>query len=100
MIKIIAKREGHRRCGMAHSVTATTYAVDYFTPEQLAILQADPTLTVTIDDVEVDDEPIEAATSIDAMETSEQTQSTDAGGENTAQPAPSAKSSSKKDKAK
>ena len=48
MIIITAKKDGFRRCGVAHSAMPTTYQPDAFTPEQLAELQADPMLVVEI----------------------------------------------------
>jgi hypothetical protein len=45
-IRITAKRDGFRRCGVAHSETPTTYPADYFNKEQLATLKADPYLIV------------------------------------------------------
>ncbi|EFX2000410.1 TPA: HI1506-related protein [Shigella sonnei] len=45
-IQITAKRNGFRRCGIAHSEHATLYADDHFTPEQLAELKAEPMLIV------------------------------------------------------
>lgn len=48
MIKIASKREGFRRCGIAHSVTPTEYSDDAFTPAQRALLEAEPMLIVTI----------------------------------------------------
>ncbi|WP_332829614.1 HI1506-related protein [Escherichia coli] len=46
MIEITARREGFRRCGVAHSATTKAWPVDAFTPEQLAVLKADPMLIV------------------------------------------------------
>ena len=48
MIIITAKKDGFRRCGVAHSAMPTTYQPDAFTPELLAELQADPMLVVEI----------------------------------------------------
>lgn len=48
MIRITAKQEGFRRCGIAHSVAAVEYNDDQFTSEQLAWLQAEPMLEVEI----------------------------------------------------
>ncbi|MFH1984126.1 MAG: HI1506-related protein [Pseudomonadota bacterium] len=47
-IVISSKREGFRRCGVAHSKAATEHADDAFTEEQLAVLEADPMLTVVV----------------------------------------------------
>lgn len=46
MITIQAKREGFRRCGVAHSRAAVEYADDHFTPDELAVLKAEPQLVV------------------------------------------------------
>ncbi|HGE8473118.1 TPA: HI1506-related protein [Serratia marcescens] len=45
-IQITARREGFRRCGIAHSAKTTTYEDDHFTPKQLAELENDPQLVV------------------------------------------------------
>ena len=50
MIKIQAKRGGFRRCGVAHSLEPVEYADDHFSPEELAILKAEPSLVVTVTD--------------------------------------------------
>lgn len=46
VIEITARRDGFRRCGVAHSATTKAWPVDAFTPEQLAVLKADPMLIV------------------------------------------------------
>lgn len=46
MIRITSKREGFRRCGIAHSKTPKEYPDDKFTKEQLAALKAEPMLMV------------------------------------------------------
>ena len=46
VIEITARREGFRRCGVAHSATTKEWPADAFTPEQLAVLKADPMLIV------------------------------------------------------
>lgn len=46
MIRIIAKEEGFRRCGVAHSTTATDHPDGRFTPNQLKILVNEPMLKV------------------------------------------------------
>ncbi len=48
MIIITSKRDGFRRCGMAHPAAATEYADDAFTGEQLKTLRAEPMLTVSV----------------------------------------------------
>jgi len=45
-IQITARREGFRRCGIAHSAKATTYEDGHFTQKQLAELESDPQLVV------------------------------------------------------
>lgn len=46
-IQIISKRNGFRRCGIAHSTKAAIYPDDRFTKEELEILRAEPMLIVT-----------------------------------------------------
>ena len=48
MISITSKIDGFRRCGIAHSRTATEYPDGKFSKEELAILQAEPNLVVTV----------------------------------------------------
>lgn len=48
MITIASKKEGFRRCGVAHSQTPTSYPDDRFTAEELQTLQAEPMLVVTV----------------------------------------------------
>lgn len=48
MIIITAKKDGFRRCGVAHSAKPVEYQDDAFTPDQLAELQADPMLVVEL----------------------------------------------------
>jgi hypothetical protein len=45
MIRIIAKKDGFRRAGMAH-YGSKVYNDGHFTPEQVAQLKADPTFIV------------------------------------------------------
>ncbi|NHB90756.1 HI1506-related protein [Photorhabdus cinerea] len=47
-ILITAKVAGFRRCGIAHSDNTTSYLDDRFTAAQLAELQADPMLVVSV----------------------------------------------------
>lgn len=56
-ITITSKRDGFRRCGLAHPACAVTYPDDAWTPEQLAQLKAEPNLIVveTSDEGETDD---------------------------------------------
>ena len=46
MIKIISKKEGFRRCGVAHSETPKEYPDDRFAAEEIAVMEADPMLIV------------------------------------------------------
>ena len=46
MIRIQSKKEGFRRCGIAHPAASTDYKDDFFTDEQLAQLKAEPMLFV------------------------------------------------------
>lgn len=48
MVRITAKRDGFRRCGVAHPAQPTEHPDDAFAPEQLAVLQAEPGLVVEI----------------------------------------------------
>jgi hypothetical protein len=50
MIRIKSKREGFRRCGMAHPGHFAEYPDDRFSPEQIAILKAEPMLIVEVVD--------------------------------------------------
>ncbi|EPG7578664.1 HI1506-related protein [Providencia huaxiensis] len=49
-IIITAKVNGFRRCGIAHSDTATEYPDDHFTKDQLNVLQSEPMLVVSVGD--------------------------------------------------
>ena len=46
MIRITSKKEGFRRCGVAHSKGPVEYPNGRFTTEELAILKAEPMLLV------------------------------------------------------
>lgn len=48
MITIASKKEGFRRCGVAHSQTQTSYPNDRFSEADLKALQDEPMLVVTI----------------------------------------------------
>lgn len=48
MIIITAKRDGFRRCGMAHAARPVEHQDDAFSPAQLAQLQAEPMLVVEL----------------------------------------------------
>lgn len=52
MLRIISKREGFRRCGVAHPEAATLHRIDRFTKEERAALEAERWLVV--DEVLVD----------------------------------------------
>lgn len=45
-IRIVAKREGFRRAGIAHAGAPVDYLVEIFTPEQLEALRGEPMLVV------------------------------------------------------
>jgi len=47
MIRIASKRDGFRRCGIAHATAPVDYQDDRFSPSELEILKAEPMLTVT-----------------------------------------------------
>jgi len=46
MLIITSKKDGFRRCGVAHPAVATEHKDDTFTKEQLKVLKAEPMLTV------------------------------------------------------
>jgi hypothetical protein len=46
MLRITAKMEGFRRCGVAHPAQPTDHLADFFTEGQIEILKAEPMLTV------------------------------------------------------
>ena len=48
MIRIKSKKEGFRRCGIAHPKTPTEYPDGRFSKEVLAVLKAEPMLVVEI----------------------------------------------------
>ncbi|MFX2607062.1 HI1506-related protein [Enterobacter mori] len=48
VIDITAKRDGFRRCGIAHSEKTTTYPLGRFTAKELEQLQNEPQLVVAI----------------------------------------------------
>ena len=47
-IKITSKKDGFRRCGIAHPKEATEYPDDRFTKEELTVLDAEKMLVVEI----------------------------------------------------
>lgn len=48
MIRITSKREGFRRCGVAHAATPTDHPDKAFTAAELKRLQAEPMLEVEV----------------------------------------------------
>lgn len=52
MIIITSKKDGFRRCGVAHPSRPTEHADDKFTEEELVILQEEPMLTVVVSEGE------------------------------------------------
>ena len=48
MIRIISKRDGFRRCGIAHSKRPVEYDDKRFSKKELAILQAETMLVVEV----------------------------------------------------
>ncbi len=48
MIRIKSKKDGFRRCGIAHPKEAVQYPNERFSAEELAILKAEPMLIVEI----------------------------------------------------
>ena len=79
-IIITAKKDGFRRCGVAHSKQPTEYPADHFSAKQLKQLQAEPMLTVQLGEAETkppkaETKPLKAeelVAAIDAAETLEQ----------------------------
>ncbi|AUV93367.1 MULTISPECIES: HI1506-related protein [Klebsiella] len=60
-ITITAKRDGFRRCGVAHRDVPVTWPDGSFTKEQIAILRAEPSLVVHIGALSGDDDKLKAA---------------------------------------
>lgn len=60
-ITITSKRDGFRRCGVAHRDVPVTWPDGSFTEEQIAILRAEPALVVHIGAASVDDDKLDAA---------------------------------------
>ncbi|EOY3849971.1 HI1506-related protein [Klebsiella pneumoniae] len=60
-ITITAKRDGFRRCGVAHRDVPVTWTDGSFTDEQIAILCAEPSLVVHLGPVSGDDDKLKAA---------------------------------------
>jgi hypothetical protein len=48
MIQVTAKKDGFRRCGVAHPKEATQYPDKRFTADQMETLKAEPMLVVEI----------------------------------------------------
>ncbi|MBU1564228.1 MAG: hypothetical protein KJ630_01200 [Proteobacteria bacterium] len=48
MITINSKKEGFRRCGVAHPARPTEYPNGRFSKKELALLQEEPMLVVTV----------------------------------------------------
>lgn len=48
MIIIESKKDGFRRCGVAHPAVPVSHPDDRFTAEELAALQAEPMLIVIV----------------------------------------------------
>ena len=53
MIKITSRKDGFRRCGVAHPSMPAEHSPDAFTQEQLAELMAEPMLVVEVLDDQV-----------------------------------------------
>lgn len=60
-ITITAKRDGFRRCGVAHRDVPVTWPDGHFTDEEIAILCAEPALVVHIGALSGDDDKLKAA---------------------------------------
>lgn len=48
MIRISAKKDGFRRCGVAHSVQPTEFPDDRFTKKELEELKKEPLLVIEV----------------------------------------------------
>ncbi|MDY0212557.1 MAG: HI1506-related protein [Desulfuromonadaceae bacterium] len=48
MVTITAKKDGFRRCGIAHTSKPTEYEVDRFSAQELAQLRTEPMLVVEV----------------------------------------------------
>lgn len=46
-IRVTAKTDGFRRCGVAHSAEGTLHALDAFTPKQWKAMNEEPELVVS-----------------------------------------------------
>jgi hypothetical protein len=62
MIRITSKVDGYRRCGVLHPARPTEYPDDRFSEQELAMLKADPILTVEVESSET--ETAEPATGV------------------------------------
>ncbi|HCU2117806.1 TPA: hypothetical protein OUI25_001239 [Klebsiella pneumoniae] len=60
-ITITAKRDGFRRCGVAHRDVPVTWPDGSFTDEQIGILLAEPSLVVHLGPVSGDSDELKAA---------------------------------------
>ncbi|HBV3344956.1 TPA: HI1506-related protein [Klebsiella variicola subsp. variicola] len=60
-ITITSKRDGFRRCGVAHRDVPVTWPDGRFTDEQIAILRAEPALVVHLGAVSGDDDKLKNA---------------------------------------
>lgn len=60
-ITITAKRDGFRRCGVAHRDVPVTWPDGHFTDEEIAILRAEPSLVVHTGAISGDDDKLKAA---------------------------------------
>jgi hypothetical protein len=61
MIIITSKKEGFRRCGVAHPTTPTEHEDGFFTPDQIKMLRAEPMLVVLEAEAELTSKPVPAA---------------------------------------
>ncbi|WP_141109671.1 HI1506-related protein [Escherichia albertii] len=71
VIEITARRDGFRRCGVAHSATTKAWPADAFTPEQLEVLKADPMLIVVERDTDQADNVQDDALAAERQKVSE-----------------------------
>ena len=60
MIRITSKKDGFRRCGIAHPATPTEHPDGRFTEKELKILQAEPMLVVQVDAAQPGQDPGDA----------------------------------------
>ena len=66
MIRIASRIDGFRRCGMAHPTGPVDHPDDRFTPDEIAVLEAEPALMVQRVAPAAPDDPAERIAAIRA----------------------------------